>query len=209
MSGNQITHGDVTGASGTGKPRVPRRTWIVWAAIFCGIVLLMLFKDRMEPPGDTLSQFQFEQLVDAGQIVRATINYAPQGSALNEVVGIYTKQDNDTRVQVPFRAKVRLAGGLERKLLSLPQFEPREPNTMLFNFVVSVLPIVVIAVLIWFFFIRQIKRVTRSSHGTTDLQAKAGEQQARFDGILDKWERQASRMDAILDRMERDTSVKK
>ena len=34
---------------------------------------------------------------------------------------------------------------------------PREPNTMLFSFMLSVLPIIVIAALIWFFFIRQIK----------------------------------------------------
>ena len=39
----------------------------------------------------------------------------------------------------------------------MPQFEPREPNTMLFSFMLSVLPIIVIAALIWFFFIRQIK----------------------------------------------------
>ena len=53
--------------------RTPRRAassgcrrvrWVVWIAILGGIVLLMLFKDRMEPPGDPLSQYQFQQLVD-------------------------------------------------------------------------------------------------------------------------------------------------
>jgi len=65
--------------------------------------------------------------------------------------------ENDRKVEVPFRAKARLLPDLEKKLLSLPQFEPREPNTMLFSFLLSVLPIIVIAALIWFFFIRQIK----------------------------------------------------
>ena len=52
---------------------------------------------------------------------------------------------------------MRLTPKLEKKLLALPQFEPREPNTMLLSFMLSVLPILVIAALIWFFFIRQIK----------------------------------------------------
>ncbi len=64
---------------------------------------------------------------------------------------------DDQKVEAPFRAKVRLYPDLEKKLLSLPQFEPREPNTMLFSFMLSVLPIIIIAALIWFFFIRQIK----------------------------------------------------
>ena len=58
---------------------------------------------------------------------------------------------------MPFRARVRLLPDLEKKLLSMPQLDPREPNTMLFSFMLSVLPIIVIAALIWFFFIRQIK----------------------------------------------------
>ena len=65
--------------------------------------------------------------------------------------------ENDRKVEVAFRAKARLTPELEEKLLSMPQFEPREPNTMLFSFMLSVLPILVIAALIWFFFIRQIK----------------------------------------------------
>ena len=30
-----------------GEFRVPPRTWLVWIAIFGGIILLMLFKDRL------------------------------------------------------------------------------------------------------------------------------------------------------------------
>jgi hypothetical protein len=85
---------------------------------------LVLFKDWMESPSEVLTQYQFEDSVESNQIIHATINYNAQGSALNEVVGKYYKTENGSKVAVPFRAKVRLAGGLERKLLSLPQFEP-------------------------------------------------------------------------------------
>jgi cell division protease FtsH len=129
----------------------------VWIAIFGGIIVLMLFKDRMETPGDVLSQYRFQELVSSNQIVQATISYNPQNSALNEVVGKYYRMEGDRKIEVPFRARVKLYPELEKKLLSQPQFEPREPNTMLFSFMVSVLPIIIIAALIWFFFIRQIK----------------------------------------------------
>ncbi|MGD0259323.1 MAG: ATP-dependent zinc metalloprotease FtsH [Verrucomicrobiota bacterium] len=140
-----------------GEFRVPPRTMVVWIAILGGIVLLMLLRDRMEAPGDFLNQYKFQQLVESNQIIQATINYNPQSPDLREITGKYWKIENDRKVEAPFRAKARLYPELEKRLLSLPQFDPREPNTMLFSFMLSVLPIVVIAALIWFFFIRQIK----------------------------------------------------
>jgi cell division protease FtsH len=139
-----------------GEFRVPPRTMVVWIAILGGITLLMLFKDKMESPGDVIKQTKFMQLVESNQIISATINYNPQGSYLREITGKYWK-DNERKVEAPFQAKVVLYPELEKKLVNLPQFEPREPNTMLFSFMLSILPIIIIAALIWFFFIRQIK----------------------------------------------------
>src|SRR5207253_2018112 len=139
-----------------GEFKVPPRTWIVWIAIFGGIILLMLLKEKMDSPGELISQYKFQQLVESNQILQATINYSPpQSAALTEVVGKYQMPGDPKAVQ--FRAKVRLTGKMEEKILGLPQFEPHEPNTMLMNVAVSVLPFVIIAALIWFFFIRQIK----------------------------------------------------
>jgi hypothetical protein len=107
------------------------------------------------------------------------------------------------KTEVPFRTWVRLSDQLEQRLLSMPQFEPHQPNTMLLSMFWSVLPILVIATLIWFFFIRQIKRVARNSPSSPDLQARAAEKLERFDQILDKWERQADRMEALLEKIER------
>ncbi len=139
-----------------GEFRVPPRTWIVWIAIFGGIILLMLFKERLDSPADMLNQYTFQLLVDSNAISEATINYNLQ-SPLQEIVGKYYKVENDRKVSVAFRAKVRLTEKMEERLLSLPQFSPREPNTLLMSMAVSVLPFVIIAALIWFFFIRQIK----------------------------------------------------
>jgi hypothetical protein len=80
-----------------GEFRVPPRTMVVWIAILGGITLLMLFKDKMESPGDIIKQTKFMQLVDSNQIISATINYNPQGSYLREITGKYWK-DNERKL---------------------------------------------------------------------------------------------------------------
>jgi len=150
-----------------GEFRVPPRTWVVWIAIFGGIILLMVMRDRWESPGTLINQYKFQQLVESNQIAQATINYNPQDPYLTDVVGKYYKTDSsgariqgkDGDVQEPFRAKVRLTADLEKKILSgqYPQYEVKEPNTMLLSLVWSILPFAAIAAFIWFFFIRQIK----------------------------------------------------
>src|SRR5258708_18939274 len=99
-----------------GEFRVPPRTWIVWIAIFGGIILLMLFKDRMETQGEILPPFAFFQKVESNQVAQATINYNPQSPLLTEITGKYYKTDSqgkrlpesDPRNLVTFRTKARL-----------------------------------------------------------------------------------------------------
>lgn len=91
-----------------GEFPVPPRTLVVWIAILGGITLLMLFKDRMPASGDSLTQYAFQQLVESNQIAQATISYSPQSPDLREITGKYTRIENDRKVEVPFRAKVRL-----------------------------------------------------------------------------------------------------
>jgi cell division protease FtsH len=140
--------------------KVPPRTWLIWIAIFGGIILLMLLRDKMDSQGQVLTQHEFFQKVESNLVARATINYNPQSPLLTEITGQYFKTEPDGRRTdelVAFRTKARLTERMEDKLYALPQFEAREPNTMLLTALWSVLPIIVIAVLIWFFFIRQIK----------------------------------------------------
>src|SRR5439155_16890530 len=77
-----------------GEFKVPPRTWLVWIAIFGGIILLMLFKHRLESQDKMLSQFRFQQLVESNQIAKATINYSPQNPFLTEIVGEYYRTDS-------------------------------------------------------------------------------------------------------------------
>ncbi|PWU20738.1 MAG: cell division protein FtsH [Verrucomicrobia bacterium] len=144
--------------------RVPPRTWVVWILIAVGIVVLVVFRDKMDPQSDELSLYKFQQMVQSNQIKEAKLDYIPQ-DPLVEVSGTYYRVNADgTRSSEAdpnslrrFHTKIVRPSELEQKILTLPQFNPHEPNTVMLNVIYSVLPILIIAGIIWFFFIRQIK----------------------------------------------------
>jgi cell division protease FtsH len=144
-----------------GDFRVPPRTWIVWIAIIGGILSLMMMKEKMDPPSRTLSQYDFFRKLDSNQIASATINYSAQSAFLTEITGKYYNTDADGNVikgeEIPFRCKARLTEKMEEKLLALATVSPKEASVVWLGILYSVLPILIVATLIWFFFIRQIK----------------------------------------------------
>src|SRR5437867_9092640 len=81
-----------------GEFRVPPRTWIVWIAIFGGIIMLMLMRDKWETQGEPLPQWKFMQLYDSNLIAQAVVNYNPQNPLLTEIVGKYILADKDGKV---------------------------------------------------------------------------------------------------------------
>ena len=144
-----------------GEFKVPPRTWLVWIVIIGGIIVLMLLRDKMDSQGEILSQFRFQQIVESNQVASAIISYNAQNPFLTEISGKYFKdgQTDNTNSDnlVQFRAKTRLTTKLEEKLLTLKQIEVREPNTMLLNVLWNLLPFLLLATVVWFFFVRQIK----------------------------------------------------
>src|SRR5437667_5598737 len=78
-----------------GEFRVPPRTWIVWIAIFGGIISLMMLKEKMDTQGELLSQEQFYDKVNSTNIASGTINYSAQSSALVEISGKYYATDGE------------------------------------------------------------------------------------------------------------------
>ncbi len=168
---NKVTGDDKNTKKG-GEFRVPPKTWIVWIAILGAITALVLFKDRLEYQGEILSQYEFQKKVDLNLIAQATINYSAPAQTLTEIMGGYYRTDKEGRFLdkagtpakdsahadvIPFRSRIRLTEKIENNLLEKPQFELHQPNEVLLSVIWSVLPIVVIAGFIWFFFIRQIK----------------------------------------------------
>jgi cell division protease FtsH len=144
-----------------GDFKMPSRNWVVWIVIVLCVILVVLFHNQLEPQGEVLSQHQFQELVDKDLVESATIKFNAQSPYSKDIIGKYYKlgADGKTKEAVthPFRARVYYTETEISKLLSLKNYDASEPNTMVMSVLISVLPLVVIAALIWFFFIRQIK----------------------------------------------------
>jgi cell division protease FtsH len=140
-----------------GDFKVPPRTYMLWIAIVLAIPLLMVLKNNTTPQADVLTQSQFMQKLENKQVSRGLIIYDAQSPFLHEIRGKYLRTENGANVEAAFVARVRLTDAMEEKLLATGVFEVKQPNTVLLGVVYSLLPILLIGLLIWFIFIRQIK----------------------------------------------------
>ncbi len=135
--------------------RVPPRTWIIWIAILGLTVLLWNLRGRVDTKYQNLTYPEFVNLVDKDQIEEGVISYNPQSEALREITGKFRSSANSEPVS--FKIKTRLLPELEEKLLKSGKFQTVEPNTLLLGILYSLLPFVLLALLVWFFLIRQIR----------------------------------------------------
>src|ERR1017187_7841677 len=159
------------GDRGQKKPpggfKVPMSTWILWIAILGGLVALMMLKTHMTPQGDVLTQSEFLQKFNSNQIAHATINFNSQSSPLTPITGSYYKTGKDgniTRIngkpeEIQFSSpNAMLTEKMRDVLLVSDRIEANPPtNAMLWSIGYQLLFFVGIALLFWFFFIRQIK----------------------------------------------------
>ena len=126
----------------------------------------MLLHNRMGAQNSTLSQADFFQKYESNQIAQATINYNLQSGNLIEIVGTYYKTEKDGSIAkkdgkpvlIPFTTKALLTEKMKDALLPpTGKLEVSETNPMLLNMIWTVAPFLLIGILFWFFFIRQIK----------------------------------------------------
>ena len=139
-----------------GEGRVPPRAWLLWLAILSIIPLLVFFKDRTESRHRVLSHTEFLELFKAGQIEEGVIHYNVQ-SPLREITGKIAADAGEGKLPVPFRFETRVSEALEEQLLTSGRFKVAEPSTLLMGFLYSILPFLLLAGLVYFFLIRQIK----------------------------------------------------
>ena len=153
-------------ASGpTGEFKVPPRTYLLWIAIIGLIPLLVIFRQNASDQGRPLSRHEFMQKATNDLIARATITLDPQSPQSRDIRGFYYKTDNEGRkliengkpVEVRFFAQVFLTDERLEALLSGATFESKRPNTLVLNLLWSLGPILLVALLIYFVFIRQLK----------------------------------------------------
>jgi cell division protease FtsH len=137
--------------------RMSPRAWLVWIGIMALITVLWKVGGSFDTKYRKIDYKQFVSLVESNLIAKGIISYNPQSENLREVTGkFWERASTGERTEVPFRLEIRLLPELEKKLLDAG-FDTVAPNTLLLGIVYSLLPIVLVAALLWFFFIRQIK----------------------------------------------------
>jgi len=152
---------------GTEAPefKVPVRTFVIWIVIIGLIPLILILRQNRANPGQHLRQHEFMEKVEGDLIARATIAVDPQSPNVREIRGRYFKTDADGQkaiengklVEVPFYAEAFITDHNLQTLLNRPEYYLKTPNTLLINLIWSLGPILLVALLIWFVFIRQIK----------------------------------------------------
>ena len=143
----------------SGDVKVPPRNWLIWTLILIAIPLVIFFRTKTENVSNVITRQQLESYLNSDVKIDGKIYYPPpQSSLLADVTGkVYlTNANGAATAPVPFRIKTRLTEGLEEKLLA-KGFQEAEPNTLLMSIFVTVLPILLVAFLVYFIFIRQIK----------------------------------------------------
>jgi cell division protease FtsH len=144
-----------------GKPfnNVPVFTLLAWAGIIAATVMLFMMKNHYTAPTVVLSQSEFLNKFQSNQIAHATINFAAQSSPLTPISGEYLEATKDGRqVKVAFTSpNAMLTQKMLDQLLVSDKVEAGAPNVLLTNFLWGIAPFLVLGLLFWFFFIRQIK----------------------------------------------------
>jgi cell division protease FtsH len=135
-------------------------TLVAWTAIIVAMVGLFYMQKKYTLPAKTLTQAEFLTKFDSNQILKATINLGGQTSMLTPVSGEYMgTATNGQPVTVAFVVpNAYFTPNMLDKLLAPPtKVEVGAPNVLLTQLIWGIAPFVILGVLFWFFFIRQIK----------------------------------------------------
>jgi cell division protease FtsH len=147
----------------TGGFNIPTFTWVAWIAIIGCIVAWMLLHSRLTPQPTPISESDFLKKFGSNQISSAVISDNLQSSRFVQITGKYYKEDKDGNLikplaEVPFIVEnAMIPPELEQELIHSDKIVMNTPNPMLSALGYNLLFFLGIALLFWFFFIRQIK----------------------------------------------------
>ena len=145
--------------SPNGFGKIPTFTLLAWAGIIAALVALFMMRNHMNVPSTVLSQSEFLDKFQSNVVTHATINFNAQSAPLTPVTGEYldaSKEGKPAHVSFIVPNAMFTQKMLDQLLVSR-NIEAGAPNAAVMNLVWGILPFVVLGLLFWFFFIRQIK----------------------------------------------------
>ena len=142
---------------------IPTFTWVAWIAIIGCIATWWALHNHITPQAGPISESDFLKKFESNQISSAVINDNLQSSRFVQIIGKYYKADSAGNllkppVEVPFVVEnAMIPPALEQELIHSDKVMMNTPNPMLSALGYNLLFFLGIALLFWFFFIRQIK----------------------------------------------------
>jgi len=147
------------------KPERPVPSWFWYLFIIGGIVMLFTLGETNSRKANDLTFDELMKKANGGLIKDATIKYPASGD-LREITGFFYKADEkDQKIAdgkggfavERFKIKTPIPDDDLKVLLQTGKVRSTTENTFLMSFLFTVLPFILIAAFIYFFFIRQIK----------------------------------------------------
>jgi cell division protease FtsH len=149
-------------------PRPPIQTFIFWLIILFALPVLIFFLSRQQQPEQTrFTQSEFEQYLLAGRIRTADIIRDP-GVGIRAIEGEYVPEGDDLPADEgalqSYTAEVIFSEKLEEMLRDhCPHRKPKTVSNFWSNILISLLPILILVVLIYFLFSRQLRAAGRGA----------------------------------------------
>lgn len=134
----------------------PPRSMMFWILILVTIPVLVILKDQSSASYTEFTHSELMSVVDEDRVVDGVIVMDPQ-SHLQEIRGRFLDGQGDSFKTNHFRLRTELSEGRREVLMDTGKFKMDEPNTFFQSLVFGFLPIILIAGLIYFFLVRQIK----------------------------------------------------
>ncbi len=145
--------------------RRPPFSVFVWLFILLGIGALLFFQSPDEKGRAEITQSEFETLLREGKVSEVSIVPVSESQKLCRVEGAFTKESElDGKTKGFFKSQVYMTDSLSDSIRTMAHnVVAQTPSEWLKIFITIFLPIILIAVLIYFFFIRQIKMQGRGA----------------------------------------------
>ena len=137
-----------------GDSRVPTQNWLIWPAlVLLGVTLVYWTHQSRKVEEVVLTPTQFNQLVNSNLVRDGVIEFNPQ-QYLRTVRGSFPKAGTNLQA---FRLELPITEATSDRLVLEKGFKTVERSAQWAAILFNVLPFLLIGILIWVFFLRQIK----------------------------------------------------
>ncbi|MBO5763057.1 MAG: ATP-dependent zinc metalloprotease FtsH [Lentisphaeria bacterium] len=147
------------------KEPVPRngKAALVWLLVFVLLGSLFLFRGTSPAKMTELNQTDFEAKVVAGAVRTAKVT--PGEGDVLEITGKYLlpAEEGQTPQECDYRTRVLSSARIQELLARTPSVQIEDNNNNWWNLIISILPVILVLAVIYFFTSRQIKMAGRGA----------------------------------------------